>query len=293
MSDRPNEWIIGFDGSPSSKSAARWAAANAAGRADSIRLVHVWSIAAATVYSAFEPTILAESISTVERVAHQTVDRFAAELATESPVPVSTVVVQGDASNVLLDAAGNARQLVLGARGNGGFERLLLGSTSTRCATHASVPTVVVRDTDEPLSATNRIVVGFDGSDNAIEAVDWACSFAVPGSSVEIVAVWEFAPSLFSGEPFYYPEAKERARGLFADQIQRLPLTSVRDDIDVTTVFLEGSPREKLAEAAEPADLLVIGARGRGAIGAALLGSVSTWMLHHVRLPVAVIPHDG
>ena len=293
MSDRPNEWIIGFDGSPSSKSAARWAAANAADRADSIRLVHVWSIAAATVYSAFEPTILAESISTVERVAHQTVDRFAAELATESPVPVHTVVVQGDASNVLLDAAGEARQLVLGARGNGGFERLLLGSTSTRCATHASVPTVVVRDTDEPPAATNRIVVGFDGSDNAIEAVDWACSFARPGSSVEIVAVWEFAPSLFSGDPFYYPEAKERARGLFADQIQRRPLTSERDDIDVTTVFSEGSPREKLAEAAEPADLLVVGARGRGAIGAALLGSVSTWMLHHVRLPVAVIPHDG
>ena len=293
MSDRPNEWIVGFDGSPSSKSAARWAAANAAERADSIRLVHVWSIAAATVYSAFEPTILAESISTVERVAHQTVDRFAAELATESPVPVRTVVVQGDASNVLLDAAGEARQLVLGARGNGGFERLLLGSTSTRCATHASVPTVVVRDTDEPPSATNRIVVGFDGSDNAIEAVDWACSFARSGSSVEIVAVWEFAPSLFSGEPFYYPEAKELARDLFAEQIQRLPSTSTRDDIDVTTVFLEGSPREQLAAAAAPADLLVVGARGRGAIGAALLGSVSTWMLHHVRLPVAVIPHDG
>jgi hypothetical protein len=45
-----------------------------------------------------------------------------------------------------------------------------------------------------------------------------------------------------------------------------------------------------LAEQAEEVDLVVVGARGHGAVGAALLGSVSTWLLHHVHRPIAVVP---
>jgi nucleotide-binding universal stress UspA family protein len=48
-----------------------------------------------------------------------------------------------------------------------------------------------------------------------------------------------------------------------------------------------------LAEAATGADLVVVGARGHGTVGAAVLGSVSTWLLHHVDQPVAVIPFAG
>ena len=54
--------------------------------------------------------------------------------------------------------------------------------------------------------------------------------------------------------------------------------------------FVRGTPRSALAEQAEKADLVVVGARGHGAVGAALLGSVSTWLLHHLHRPVAVVP---
>jgi nucleotide-binding universal stress UspA family protein len=47
-----------------------------------------------------------------------------------------------------------------------------------------------------------------------------------------------------------------------------------------------------LAEAARSADLVVVGARGRGVIAAELLGSVSTWLLQEALVPVAVVP-DG
>lgn len=81
------------------------------------------------------------------------------------------------------------------------------------------------------------------------------------------------------------------ARQRFDDQIADLAGVVQRDDIDVNTYFVEGSPREPIASHAADADLLVVGARGRGAIGSALLGSVSTWLLHHVTRPIAVVPH--
>lgn len=284
-------WMVGVDGSESAKSAARWAIANAPGRAESICLVHAWNVAATTVYSPFAPIMLADTVEAVERTASDELEVLAAELAPDSVVPISRLLVQGEPSTVLLDVARRSAQLIVGARGAGLFDRVLLGSTSTRCATHATVPTVVVREQfDRPPPPVRHLVVGFDGSANALAAVDWACGSASPGSAVDIIAVWEFTPSLFSGEPLYYPDAARRARELFEEQLTALPTSARRDDIAVSTYFLKGSPRERLATCASEADLLVVGARGRGAIGSALLGSVSSWLLHHVDQPIAVIP---
>ena len=285
-------WIVGFDGSETSKSAARWATAHADGRADSIRLLHAWSFATATVYSTFEPVALAETIQVAEHAARAELESFVAALAPVSPVPIDSMLVFGDAPSSLLDEARDGTQLVLGARGAGRFDRLLLGSTSTRCATHATVPTVVIREQfDRPPAPAKHIAVGFDGSDNARAAIDWACRFAAPGSTVDLVAVWEFSPSLFSTEPIHYPDAVDLARHQFDEHTADLPSATRRDDITVNTVFVEGSQRRELAVRAAEADLLVVGARGRGAIGSALLGSVSTWLLHHVEQPMAVVPH--
>jgi nucleotide-binding universal stress UspA family protein len=48
--------------------------------------------------------------------------------------------------------------------------------------------------------------------------------------------------------------------------------------------------RQALVEAAASADLVVLGARGRGRVGAMLLGSVSNWMLHGVSHPTVIVP---
>jgi len=53
-----------------------------------------------------------------------------------------------------------------------------------------------------------------------------------------------------------------------------------------------GFPAERLADLAddEEAELIVVGSRGRGAIRAALLGSVSTSLIGIARCPVLVVP---
>ena len=59
---------------------------------------------------------------------------------------VEPEVVTGHAAAALLEMAGPADVIVVGSRGRGGFRGLLMGSTSTQCAQHATCPVVVVPD---------------------------------------------------------------------------------------------------------------------------------------------------
>ena len=54
-----------------------------------------------------------------------------------------------------------------------------------------------------------------------------------------------------------------------------------------------GNPGEVICSVAkdEEVDLLVVGSRGRGTIRRTLMGSVSTYCVHHAHVPVMVVPH--
>ena len=74
--------------------------------------------------------------------------------------------------------------------------------------------------------------------------------------------------------------AAERARS--ADPDRRLP------EIDASVG--RGHPGRLLIEASSDADLLVVGSRGHGGFVGLLLGSVSTYAVHHAQCPVVVVP---
>jgi len=59
--------------------------------------------------------------------------------------------------------------------------------------------------------------------------------------------------------------------------------------VAVETVASEGHPAKLLAEHSQHADLIAVGARGRGSVAGWLLGSVSQELLRHSSCPVAVV----
>src|SRR5690606_6318725 len=85
---------------------------------------------------------------------------------------ITTQVIEGVPSEVLLDQAREADELVLGDRGLGGFARALLGSVSTRLAVHAPCTVVVVRTA--PGEPSHEIAVGVDDSEHSEAAIAYA-----------------------------------------------------------------------------------------------------------------------
>ncbi|MEV4611587.1 universal stress protein [Kitasatospora sp. NPDC049258] len=132
--------VVGIDGSPSSQAALRWAVRQAALMGATVDVVGAWEgiplFAGPTVV---DPTLEAE---TARRRFDQEIHEV---LGDDRPVEVRERLVQGNPTDVLLDAATGAELLVVGSRGHGTFARALLGSVSTRCAMHASCPVVIVR----------------------------------------------------------------------------------------------------------------------------------------------------
>lgn len=142
--------VVGVDGSGSSLSALEWATAEALLRTARLRIVTAWHVPV-VAYGApgFVPPVspsLRDSVrEEAERVAEHAVQR-AGEAGVEQ---IEHLVREGQAADVLTEAANDADLLVVGSRGHGGFAGLLLGSVSQQCAHHAPCPIVIVRGQGE------------------------------------------------------------------------------------------------------------------------------------------------
>ncbi len=285
-------WVVGLDGSECSANALAWATANVDGRGSDIELVAAWQTPVVGAYPMSAPMAVGIDDSDLHDAAAHDVATVAAELSERLSVPVTASVGHGGPAQVLLDASESASLLVVGSRGRGGFARLMLGSTSTQCATHASVPTVVVPGDAEP-ARTRRILVGCDGSPNSMMALRWAIDFADPGDTVVAAWVWDATPLAVGADAFFFPDASDLAAERFHHLVDAVAGQARVGGVVLEREFIRGTPRSALASHADEVDLVAVGARGHGAVGAALLGSVSTWLLHHVHRPIAVVPLTG
>ncbi len=141
------------------------------------------------------------------------------------------------------------------------------------------------------------IIVGVDGSAHSRIALDWALDEAAfRNEPLTVLTVSPLVTGIYG--PGYAPAdffpAEEEARL----QTEKAAEQLVGEALDrrggaapaVIVRAVSGLAADELINAAENADLLVVGARGVGGFKRLIMGSVSTQVTHHARCPVAVIP---
>lgn len=136
--------VAGVDGSPPSVNALRWAVREAKLTGATLDAVIAWEFPIAAGGMGWAPTSGIDDTDYSE-LAAKALNAAIAEVSPPPEVHIRQVVVEGNAAQVLLDAAADADLLVVGNRGHGSFADALIGSVSVRCLHHAHCPVVVVR----------------------------------------------------------------------------------------------------------------------------------------------------
>lgn len=144
------------------------------------------------------------------------------------------------------------------------------------------------------------IVVGIDDSIAAAHALDWAMSEATSaGRRLKVIHAW--SPAVWSGMPglgFSMPpidtEVEPRAQAFLEETVAKAVAVRAADAIpELKLELVRAEPGRSLAEASRAAALVVVGGRGYGQVRSALLGSATSYVMHHAHCPVMVVPESG
>ncbi|WP_440107377.1 universal stress protein [Streptosporangium sp. H16] len=281
--------VVGVDGSSPADSAVEWAVDDAVRRGCALKIVHVCEPWPGDIPLQTPPGFR----DSVAEYGQGVLEGAAALARGRAPrLEVETLLEAGRVGEILRREAEDAEQVVLGSRGLGGFTGLLLGSVSLALAGHVATPVVVVRDVPE--RTYDRVVVGFDGSDHSAVALEYAFEEAARrGAGLRAIHTWQM-PVVGPGALVYTPLVEDL---LAAErQVCAGTLTPWREkypQVEVEQTLVCGHPVGVLCEASAAADLVVVGSRGLGRFGSAMLGSVGHGVLHHARCPVAVVRARG
>ena len=281
--------LVGVDGSPASRVAVDWAARDAELRDLPLTVVHVMPTEVMAAWIDVPPTpefwemrnrradaIVAEALSWVDDA-----------ISATPRIPVRSSRVSAAVVPTLVDMSKDADTVVVGCRGLGEAQRLLLGSVSTALLHHAHCSVAVIHDEDSlmPDPSHAPVAVGVDGS----AASEKALSIAFDEASrrgVDLVAIHVWSDHTDDFVDGYWDNMGEWAQEVLAERLagwaERYP------DVTVHRIVEKDRPARRLLDHAEKAQLLVVGSHGRGGFSRLLLGSVSTAVVHGARMPVIV-----
>jgi nucleotide-binding universal stress UspA family protein len=282
--------VVGVDGSEPANVALRWAAEEAFRRGASLDVVHAWL----TPYplAAYDMSLDPDELESAARTLLDTVVDDALSSIGEAPSDVRRLVIQDEGAEALDQVAEGADLLVVGSRGRGGFSDLLVGSVSLKAVQTAPCPVVVV-PAEWDGTATGRILVGVDGSQPSYGALNWAVVEAgLRGARLDVVHAYDYPQMVTPFGPVMaidWETIDKASRDLLEEMIAGAVGAAETPPESVESISVNGSAARSLLEAAQGADLLVVGSRGRGTLRGLLLGSVSQQCVHHASCPVAVV----
>jgi nucleotide-binding universal stress UspA family protein len=280
------EIVVGYDGSAPSRTALRYAVAEARLRRAPVRVLAVFDYDwRGARFGGAEVLELP-----VRQGVQKMVDQAVAEMQRAArDANLSGNVMVGSPRPALVDASRTAAMVVVGNRGHGGFGGLMLGSVGQHVATHAECPVIVVRGTVDTVDGP--VIVGADGSERADHTLGVAFEEAsrrrarlIAIRAYQLPVPYGLMPS---GTVPYQPESLKAQEAEALTSSVR-PWREKYPDVEVETLVAHGSAGRVLVDVSSGAGLVVVGSHSHSAIAGTLLGSVALQLLHHADCPVLV-----
>ena len=140
------------------------------------------------------------------------------------------------------------------------------------------------------------VVVGVDGSEQALTAARWALDVAARRHQpLEVVHSWSvpLPPVGLGPAPVGLNDdnIRQAAQRVLDDSVEALG--SEAPEVDITGTLYPGTPTAALLEAGERAAMVVVGSSGLDRVTEFILGSVTQQVVAHANCPVAVVPSKG
>ncbi|WP_240123938.1 universal stress protein [Streptomyces sp. MUM 136J] len=295
--------VAGVDDSAEGFDAADWAAREALRRGLPLRLVHARKPGPPRGTPETGPPEPTAAERHARMLLHHVLDRLDER---HPQLTITAEQVAGDPAAVLLAQAAEADLLVIGSQGRSGLGGFVSGAVAPVVAARSRRPVVLVRagrtpEADHLPDAHGRpsvhtpfrdVAVAVDiGEPSADDVLDFAFRAAeLRHAPLRALHVWH-APVTH-----VLPDAEQRGRMRAAAQREltgRLdPWRRKYPTVVVREAVPEGRPAHVLVRAAGGAGLLVIGTRRRRRPAGTHTGPVAHALVHHVRCPVALVPHD-
>ncbi|TDD07175.1 universal stress protein [Saccharopolyspora terrae] len=272
--------VVGVDGSAVARNAAAWAAREAARRGCGLRIVYA------------DPTAHPGEEHVRAQVAHWLSDAAERVRSEQPDVDVTSAAIPGPPERVLVAESAAAELLVVGDRGFGGFTGLLAGAVAVKVAAHALGSVAVVPDVGDPptFPAAGPIVAGVDDAESAAPVLAQAFRLAdTLDEPLHVVHTWEIVGIDLKWLRGRLPseEVAEQEQRFLAEVMagwrERFP------GVEVERIVGRGSPVAALINHSTEAQLVVVGAHGRGGVAGAHLGSTSHKLIHHTPAPLLIV----
>lgn len=291
--------LVAIDGSDSASLAVDLVADVAWPVGTAIRVVEAIETGAA-LFDGPWPTLALVQVDELETrlrlSANATVEEAHARL-TRPGLVVESAVLHGRPAAALVDDARRmaAELIVVGSRGHGTIESMLLGSVAAEVIDHAMTPVLVAR-----CRRIDRVLLAWDGSTGAARAAELLQRWPIfARSSVRVVSVadieipwWPDFPGAGSPELmgiyFAAADASRSRHDLLASEMTvKLQAAGLSAEADRR----EGDAATEILAAAQAfkADLILLGTRGRTGVARLVLGSVARNVLHHASSSVLVV----
>jgi len=268
---RPPGIVVGYDGSSGGEQAVYWASREARDRGCHLTVcVATGDLGPAASNTLNEPDS-DELLDAGMRLARRLLgsEELHPLLLPGRPVPVLCGLGQG------------ADIVVVGSHGRGGMPGMAIGSVGLYVAAHAPGPVVIVRGHWEPgQHASMPVVVGSDGSAGSAAAVRF-CFEEASLRDTWLLAVCALADQ--AGALGNYRQIEASFNELIEECRKKYP------EVAVTRKVSAGPARSALLQASSAAQIVAVGARGRGGLDEMALGSVSIAVASYASCPAAIV----